>query len=287
MQFKRLKKTAFLILCLATVSGCSTVITSAGNNLADQLGRAVASSDDLETVKDGIPAYMLLLEGIMQDDTENPDLLLSSANLYAAYATVFVTDSERQRRMARKAHKYSLAAIYLEDEDYCNLKKLKYDEFTRLIDELDEDDVELLFTLGKSWAAHMQASSDDWNQVVHLPKVQYIMERVIAIDGTIDNGNAHYYLGIIHSLVPPALGGKPQLALKHFEEADKIANKENLMVKVTLAERYARVIFDRDLHDKWLKEVVNHTADYPKYRLINTIAKEKADELLKSADEFF
>ncbi|WP_185964392.1 TRAP transporter TatT component family protein [Aliikangiella marina] len=274
-------------MSLAVISGCSTVITSAGNNLADQLGRAVASSDDLETVKDGIPAYMLLLEGIMQDDTENPDLLLSSANLYAAYATIFVTDSERQRRMASKAHNYSLAAACLEDDDFCNLKLLKYDQFTQLIDEVDEDEVDLLFTLGKSWAAHMQASSDDWNQVVHLPKVQYIMERVIAIDGTIDNGNAHYYLGIIHSLVPPALGGKPQLALKHFEEADQIANQQNLMIKVTLAERYARVIFDRDLHDKWLKEVIANQDDFAQYRLINTIAKEKAEALLKSADEFF
>ncbi|MEE4245333.1 MAG: TRAP transporter TatT component family protein [Kangiellaceae bacterium] len=287
MSINNLTKILFAAVSAVVMSGCTTVITSAGNNLADQLGRAVAASDDLETVKDGIPAYMLLLEGIMQDEKDNSDLLLSSANLYTAYSAIFVTDSTRQKLMAGKAHRYSLLAACIEEEELCDLKSLKYEPFIAAINELDEDEIGLLYTLGRSWAAHMQASADDWREAVHLPKVKYIMERVIELDETIDNGSAHYYLAIINSLVPPALGGKPQLALKHFNIADQLTNKQNLMIKVTMAERYARVIFDRDLHDKWLNEVVNSDVDSDKFRLTNTIAKQKAAELLSSANDFF
>jgi len=36
------------------------------------------------------------------------------------------------------------------------------------------------------------------------------MERVVELDETYEHGSAHLYLGVMTTLLPPALGGKPE-----------------------------------------------------------------------------
>ena len=47
-------------------------------------------------------------------------------------------------------------------------------------------------------------------------------------------------MAVMESLLPPTLGGKPDLAKKHFERAIEISAGTNLMAKVLYAEKYAR-----------------------------------------------
>ncbi|MFV9615685.1 MAG: TRAP transporter TatT component family protein, partial [Gammaproteobacteria bacterium] len=86
---------------------------------------------------------------------------------------------------------------------------------------------------------------------------------------------------------PPALGGKPQLAKKHFERAIEISNGENLMAKVLYAEKYARMLFDRELHDELLQQVIDADTGSSDQLLIDTLAKQKAAELLLDGDDYF
>ena len=61
-------------------------------------------------------------------------------------------------------------------------------------------------------------------------------------------------MGVFETLLPPPwavdLNGR-----KHFERALAISNERNLIVKVMLADQYARLMFDRELHDQLLQEV--------------------------------
>jgi hypothetical protein len=74
---------------------------------------------------------------------------------------------------------------------------------------------------------------------------------------------------------------------KDFERAIEISHDENLMAKVLYAERYARMLFDRELHDKLLQEVIDADIKVSNQTLINTIAKQKAVELLLDGDDYF
>jgi hypothetical protein len=91
----------------------------------------------------------------------------------------------------------------------------------------------------------------------------------------------------MESLLPPTLGGKPELAKKHFDRAIEISNGENQMARVLYAEKYARMMFDRQLHDELLKQVVESDTGPQDQTLINTLAKQRAAELLLHADEYF
>lgn len=276
-----------LLLFTFLVSSCSVVMTSATNKMADQLSYAIVSSNDIETVRDGMPAYMLLLDGIIQDDPENQQTLLSAAKLYSSYASIFVNDAKRQKKMAWRSFDYSLRAACLSDNKYCHLVGKTFDAFSQIITNANASELNILFSVGSSWAGYIQAASDDWLVVANLPKVQLLMEQIVKINPLYGKGDAHYYLGIIYSLIPPALGGKPSKALNYLTQADELSEHKNLMIQVTMAERYARVIFDRKLHDQLLNQVIENTNDYPNYRLLNTLAKEKAASLLNSANDFF
>ena len=83
------------------------------------------------------------------------------------------------------------------------------------------------------------------------------------------------------------MGGRPELGRQHFERALAISNERNLIVKVMLADQYGRLMFDRDLHDRLLNEVMAAPATAPGLTLMNTVAKERAQQLLDSADDYF
>jgi hypothetical protein len=59
------------------------------------------------------------------------------------------------------------------------------------------------------------------------------------------------------------------------------------MVKVMYAQYYARLMFDRKLHDRLLHEVLDAETHVPEYTLVNTLAQQRARELLKSGEDYF
>ena len=54
-----------------------------------------------------------------------------------------------------------------------------------------------------------------------------------------------------------------------------------------MAQYYARLVFDRELHDSLLAKVNSAEADYPGYTMINMLAKQQAEQLLAESDSFF
>ena len=71
---------------------------------------------------------------------------------------------------------------------------------------------DLLYTYGTSWASYIQVNTGDWNAIADLPKVTATIQHVQKLDDTHDNGGVHLYLGVLASLLPPSLGGKPEKA---------------------------------------------------------------------------
>ena len=170
---------------------------------------------------------------------------------------------------------------------FCDVKTISYFEYERLLSAVEESEAGYLFIFASSWANVIEANSSDWNAVAELPKVKLSIQRVLVLNETVNNGNAHLYMAVMESLLPPSLGGKPEIAKHHFDRAIEISKEENLMAKVLYAEKYARLLFDRELHDKLLKQVVESNVKNKDLVLINAIAKQKAKVLLIDADDYF
>ena len=67
--------------------------------LDDSLGRAVMQNNDLATVEAGLPSYLLMVDGLIVNWPERSGLLMTGADLYGAYAGVFVDDEARAARL--------------------------------------------------------------------------------------------------------------------------------------------------------------------------------------------
>jgi hypothetical protein len=270
-------------LIALVLAGCASM---AQRQLADNLGRAVLNQDDPATVRAGAPAFLLLLDGMLEGDPDDVDLLIASARLNAAYAAVFVDDAERAGRLARKAHGYAQRALCLKQPSLCKLHERPFPEYEAALAPLGREQLPALYTYGVTWVGVIEQQGD-WQAAADLPKVEAVLDRVVAIDETYERGQAHVYLGAMRSLVPPALGGKPELGRAHFERAIALSQGRNLMAQVEFAQRYARLTFDRPLHDRLLDEVVAADPVEPGLTLSNVLAQARAAELLASAPQYF
>ncbi len=274
-------------LLLAALAGCAALTSSATSRLADSVSGAILNQTDTATVRDGAPAYLLLIDGLIDGDPDNQDLLLAGASLYGAYASAFVDDEARALRLSDRSRGYGRRALCLRRRDLCARIDEPFREFEPGLAELRRSDVPALYGFAVSWAGWVQANSDDWAAVAEIPKIEASLQRVVALDESYEHGSAHLYLGVLATLLPQALGGQPEVGRQHFELAIELSGGRNLMAKVLFAQNYAMLVFDRELHDELLNQVLGANPVARDLTLSNTLAQELASELLQGADDYF
>jgi hypothetical protein len=276
-----------LVPFLLSFAACSHFIGSAAKGLAGSLTMAIRNSDDPATVRDGSPAYLLMIDGLVENDPENESILRTAASLYSLYAGVFVEDKDRAARMTDKALNYAFRAVCMQRSDACSLKTDSFENFSHIISTMTAREVPAFYTLGSAWAGYIQNRQDDWNAVAQLARVESIMKRIVELDEGYEDGGAHLYLGALATLAPEAMGGRPEEGRRHFERAIELSGGKNLMIKVMYARQYARLVFDRELHDRLLNEVLEAETNIRGYVLINTLARDEAGRLLAESGDYF
>jgi len=275
------------ILLLGVTAGCSSIMNSATNTMASNLSSAILNQNDPTTVRDGAPAYLLLIDSLIEGSPEDASKLLTGSKLNSAYASVFVQDQERAKLMASKALAYARRALCVHNEALCQAYDKPYEAFLSVLEKTTIDDIPYLHTLGAAWATWVKISNSNWSSIANLPKIKSIMQRIVSLQENYDHGSAHLYLGVLESQLPANLGGKPEEARQHFEQAIKLSDGKNLMVKVLYAQHYARLVYNRELHDQLLKGVLASEAEAPGFTLMNTLGKQQAKVLLDSANDYF
>src|SRR5678816_4578067 len=128
---------------------------------------------------------------------------------------------------------------------------------------------------------------DSWNAIADLPKLQALLLRVATFDPHYDDGGAYLYLGVINSIRPASLGGKPEEGKAYFDKALELSAGRNQMVRGLYAQFYARLVGDQPPHDKLMSEVLVADPVAPRRTLINSLAQRKANALLESGKDYF
>lgn len=279
---------AFLLTITALLlSGCQLLVSRVSSDLAENLSVAILNSEDPKIVEDGVPAYLILVDALLLQNDFNADLMLVASQLNGSYAAAFVSDLERRKSLTQKARDLAIDGACLKDKTFCDFASMTFSDMKSAIEHFGVQKVPVLYSLASAWAGWLDAHSDDMKAVVELPKVRLLIERILQLDETYDNGAPHMYMGVFESLTPPSLGGRPEVARRHFLKAIEISDNRNLFAKVLYAQNYARMMYDRELHDALLNEVLDADPRLAGYTLQNTIAQRMAKELKNSADEYF
>jgi len=278
-----------LAMALLSLSGCASKLQSSLiEPLINDLSTATAHHRDIDLVIDGLPSFLLLLDGLIENNPQNKRLLLKASEAYASYAIlVEIDDTERARQLYQRAKEYGLRALSL-GKKRANKLQSSYTDFTQFIDALENSDLPAAFWTASSWGAWISTSGESMSAIAELPKVIELMRWVLAQDETFQHGSPHIFLGVYHSTLPQSIGGDPQKALWHFDQALAISKGQMLMVYVLKAEYYARQIFDQAMYESLLNKVLDTPADLvPKLTLQNIGAQKKARILLAQTNDFF
>lgn len=284
---RMIRRTAMLVFATVALGGCASVVNKASQRLADNLTAGILDQDDIATARDGIPSWLLLVDGLIQGDPQNAGLLQAGSKLYGAYAGGFVDDPARAKRLSARSFDYARRAACVRAIALCRQIDAPFEAFTAEVGRSGKADVATLYTLASAWAGRIQANSDDWKAIADIPKVQALFDRVVALDPEWANGEPYMYLGVLATLRPASLGGKPEEGKADFEKALALSGGKNQMVRVLYAQHYARLVFDQALHDRLLGEAIAADPHAPGLTLVNVLAQQRARTLLESGKDYF
>ena len=279
-----LKRFAILLL-VVMLSGCASLVGSVTSGIADRLSSAILNSPDIETVKEAIPAYLVLIDGFLVDGEGDPSLYLAASQLNGAFTAL--VEEERAQILATKAYDYAQRGACLKQRELCGLDQLPFKSFETRVDGLTEQVIDPAYQLAVAWTGYIQANSGDMRAIGQLGRVKYLLEQVLTLDPRWAEGSAQLYMGGLETILPASMGGKPEKGRMHFERAIEYSGGRFLMAKVIYAEQYAKLVFDKELHDRLLTEVVNADPVALDLTLINRVAQRRAAVLLAESDEYF
>ncbi|WP_316348280.1 TRAP transporter TatT component family protein [Desulfuromonas acetoxidans] len=257
------------------------------SNLGTNLNQAVLNHDDPVMISQALPSYLLMVDSLIEGDPGDEDWLRAGASMYSLYAATFVNESHRAKVLSERAFDYGQRALCSENSDGCGLTNFPFAAFESTLNEFDEDELPAMYSLALGWLVWAQNHSDDWGVVAALPKMERLLDRMIELDPMYENGKLWMYSGILYSLRPPAMGGNPDRARQCFEQALLVTEGRDLSVKVAYAQYYARLIYDRELHDRLLFEVRQADVHASGMTLMNVLAQQQAAQLLQSAGDYF
>ena len=275
--------------CLA--SGCSLLRRGAArviSPMATQLSEGFMHQNDVELVREGAPAFLLMLDALAEAHPDNPAVLIAAADAQVAYATGFVDRSRKERfkTMVLKAKTYGLRAL-ARNQAFSRALSGSQDEFVRSLRGFRKSDAGALFSTASAWVMWIIASSDSPAALGDMPKVLAMMDRVQALDPGIREGGVDLFYGIYFTALPLGGGRDLEKARAHFERSMDIAGPDYLLSRVTFAEFYARYAFDQELFEGTLRKVLAAEPKVEKFTLMNAVAKSRAQALLDQVDDLF
>jgi hypothetical protein len=278
----------FLIFVSSACMPCKKGTVAATASLLEDVVKSSYRQSDLRTIREGTPAYLMLLDGMVEAWPHNAQLLIAAAQGYSSFASVFLEDqeSEHTKRLTGKAKQYALRSL--------DLKGLKdplqrpFDEFKEDLKRFGKKEVSYLFWGATCWASWISLNLDSMEAVAELPKVEAMMQRVLSLDEAFYYGGPHLFMGIWFASRPKIAGGDLKRAQGHFLKAIELGQGKFLMAYVYYASTYARQAMDKDLFASLLEGVLKSPADDPpELTLLNTVAKKKAHDLLGRVEEYF
>jgi predicted anti-sigma-YlaC factor YlaD len=292
-------------LCLlAFTAGCS-IKKMAVNKVGDMLsssGTTFESDEDPEFVAAAIPFGLKLYEGLLEESPKHSGLLLAAASGFTEYSYAFLdlkaeeakeesVDkanelTERARKMYLRAHGYGMRGL-----------EVKYPGFGTALDNdavtalkrVRKTEVPLLYWTAASLGLAISSSKGNPEMIGQLPLVEMIVNRIVELDETFENGAVPEFLITLEGARSGVKLEDMEAAMrKHFDRAIEISKGKRAGTYVSFAENADEPAQNaaefKAMLEKALAIDVNAN---PTTRLANVIAQKRARWLLAHESELF
>jgi tetratricopeptide (TPR) repeat protein len=287
-----MKKALWLVLIpfgFMQFQGCMQAALRASPSLFPNFAATLFEECDPELAKASIPSSLKLMEGLLKNDPENEKILTTLSMGFAGYALLFVEseDSERASLFYLRALDYGIRALGDRGAPLRN-REAGPEPLKAALKTMDQHDLEALFWSTLSWNAWINLNLDKPSALAQLSLSEACLRRVLELDEHFFYSAPHILMGASLAARPPLLGGSPEKARIHFEQA-KLKNHGNFfLAQVYFAKYYAVRVQDKELFESTLAEVIRaNPSNLKEVCLINKVMQTRAQELVKQAEDLF
>ncbi len=282
---------AVFILALSLLGGCSTSRLAAGAivPILENARDAALLSSDVQTFRDAAPANIFLIEGLIRTNPNDPRLRLSACMLYFSYAFSFIEEEDEAYASLLYLRGFAHGkAMLFRRRKIREMWDGPYETFTDMLKYLKKKDIPAIVWTAANWSQFISLHLDSTAVLGDIPRVAALLERSVEIEGDYFEGLPYIMLGSLHAFRPPIMGGSPEKSLENFERAFEVSQGRFLLAKYLYSRYYCYRIQDADEFESTLEWILSRQLPiYPDHRLLNEIARRKANRLLREKDELF
>lgn len=150
-----------------------------------------------------------------------------------------------------------------------------------------KDAMPALSSAAGAWGLAIALSGGDPERMREVELARALLLHAAAIAPEYAHAAPLAALGALSSNLPPALGGDLQKAKQHFERALSLTQRKSHLVQVQYAKSYAARAQDRALYVALLREVLAAPDLGNDVRLMNKVARRRAEHALAKTDQLF
>ena len=301
-NINRLTKMTILFAMVIFVIGCSPkkLLLKQFDGVFDSIEYVYLTDDDPQLVKEAFPFNLKIIEILLNKDPDNRELLLTALSSFTMYAYGFLMEDaeklslsdykagievyNRANKLFNRALRYGLHGM-----------ELKYPEFTDLLAKREIDrnpftveDVAYLYWLSAALGGLISSSHGNPVYVVDLPKVGWLLETSMELDGAWNKGALYSAMISFTMSRPDALKNREQVARDYFDKAVKASSGKDCSIFVRFAESVCIKNQNKGEFIENLNYVLFFNVESSKeLRLTNTMAQSRAKWLMSRVDELF
>ncbi|MBU2642822.1 MAG: TRAP transporter TatT component family protein [Gammaproteobacteria bacterium] len=249
---------------------------------------AMNRETDLGLAQASMPANLKMLEALLIADPDNTAYQVQAAMGFYGYTLAFVEpgDPDRAASLYRRARTHALVAL-----EHAGMSQAAMAgdpaTFEQSLATLKLDAVPALFWTASSWGKWIELQLDDPARLAELPRVEAMMQRVLALDEAYYYGGAHLFFGAYYGGRAPMFGGDFERSAKHFDRAAALNHNQLLLVEVYRARYLLRQMGEREAFHVTLSRVLDTPVADPELNLANAVAKQQAAALLAQEKDLF
>jgi len=247
------------------------------NTIVAKTQEKIESSDnDLNLLKEGVEQLTTYAFGFLIEESDR----------------AILDNYSKAKELESQAHNYFSDAVAYGDTAISIL----YDDYIEWVSDKNEniiepndEDLKLFYWTAAAYGGAISSSGGDPAWIIKLPRVGKLLNSIVAIDSSWNNGAALVAL-ISFTMNNPLL--KPddadKISKKLFEAAVNASNGLDMGPYLTYAESVSKVRQNKDEFIRLLNEALKiEISPTNNYQLTNTISKNRAEWLLDNIDEFF
>jgi len=267
-----------ILISLFILSSCSIekIAIKKTSNIIDQGMTSIFKEEDIQYVKEAMPANLELIE-ILIANHKDDKLLLNAAIGFCGYAWAYLEDYDNQRAsyFYQKGIAYSnmlMEKKKITDSDNSPLKK---------------EDAKVLFwnTFCKSGLVNI--NRDKPEILASLSEIEEQSLKISKIEPNYFYNSNYTLLASYYASKPEMLGGNFKKSKELFEKAITENGKDFLLNYLMYAKTYAVMTQNKKLFDELIEKIENFEIQKDEKTFFNKIAIEKSRRLKEKENELF